>query len=167
MHYRSTLSSEGISEEVQKALNDAKSEATRALLAALESQSGETQPDVSRVVFEADAILGIAEGKVLIYRDPDTNQNYFLEIVSNSLEPRLVSTVQNNSDLMIRLNRNHPFMENYAHLPGAQLDPVIRLLVAVALTQIKLERGGFPYWYLTMDYVNEFLSKWFGKSDEV
>jgi hypothetical protein len=166
MHYRSTLSSEGISEEVQKVLNDAKSEATRALLAALESQSGEIQPDVSRVVFEADSILGTAEGKVLIYRDPDTNQNYLLEIVSNSLEPRLVSTVQNNSDLIIRLNRNHPFMENYAHLPGAQLDPVIRLLVAVALTQIKLEREGFPYWYLTMDYVNEFLSKWFGKNDE-
>jgi hypothetical protein len=167
MHYRSTLSSEGISQEVQKALNDAKSEATRALLAALEAQADGIQPDVSRVVFETDSILGAAEGKVLIYREPDSNENYMLEIISNSLEPRLVSTVQNNRDLIIRLNRNHPFMENYAHLPGAQLDPVIRLLVAVALTQIKLEREGVPHWYLTMDYVNEFLSKWFGKNDEV
>jgi len=163
-NYRSTHSGAEISDEVQRVLENTRSEVTQALLDALAAQADLMPSDPGRVLFELDEVPAESEGEILIYRDDASNYNYKLEIISNPLEPRLLSTIQSNSDLVIRINRHHPFMQNYANLPGAQLDPVIRILVAVALTKIKLERESVPGWHLSMDYVNAFLRTWFGNN---
>ena len=42
----------------------------------------------------------------------------------------------------IEVNRAHPFMNSFANIPGADLDPVLRLAMAVALTEIRLKTRG-------------------------
>ena len=52
---------------------------------------------------------------------------------------KVVPGVQNWS---IEVNRAHPFMNSFANIPGADLDPVLRLAMAVALTEIRLKTRG-------------------------
>ena len=50
--------------------------------------------------------------------------------------------VQDAGDWVITLNRAHRFTQSFAYLPGMDLEPVLRLAVAVSLSQIKAERSG-------------------------
>ncbi|MBO3087752.1 ATP-binding protein [Cellulomonas dongxiuzhuiae] len=49
---------------------------------------------------------------------------------------------QHGTDWSVTVNRAHRFMESFANLPGADLEPVMRLAVAFALAQIAAERSG-------------------------
>lgn len=42
---------------------------------------------------------------------------------------------------IVRMNRSHPFMNSFANLPGADLDPVFRLGMAIALAQIRARQS--------------------------
>ncbi|WP_264028982.1 ATP-binding protein [Cellulosimicrobium sp. SH8] len=42
----------------------------------------------------------------------------------------------------VTVNRAHSFTQSFAYLPGMDLEPVLRLAVAIALAQIKAERSG-------------------------
>jgi hypothetical protein len=42
----------------------------------------------------------------------------------------------------VAVNRAHTFTQSFAYLPGMDLEPVLRLAVAIALAQIKAERSG-------------------------
>ncbi|MFE5339974.1 ATP-binding protein [Isoptericola sp. NPDC056578] len=46
------------------------------------------------------------------------------------------------ADWVISLNRAHRFTESFAYLPGMDLEPILRLGVAVALAQIHAEQSG-------------------------
>jgi hypothetical protein len=63
--------------------------------------------------------------------------NYWLDVVSDE-----------NNVHKIRVNRDHLFMQSFANLPGADLDPVLRLAIAVGLAEISGRISGieFPTW---------------------
>jgi len=49
---------------------------------------------------------------------------------------------QERSAWKVTVNRAHRFTQSFAYLPGMDLEPVLRLAVAIALAQIKAERSG-------------------------
>lgn len=74
------------------------------------------------------------------------------EILGESLVIRVVDdpsdrrtwlrVARDGSDWIVSVNRSHRFTESFAHLPGMDLEPILRLAVAIALSQIKAERSG-------------------------
>jgi Histidine kinase-, DNA gyrase B-, and HSP90-like ATPase len=44
----------------------------------------------------------------------------------------------------IEVDRNHPFMQSFAHLPGQQVEPVLRLAAALGMAEIEARHAGLP-----------------------
>lgn len=60
---------------------------------------------------------------------------------------------------IVRLNRSHPFMNSFANLPGADLDPVFRLAMAIALAQIRARQTNMlEYPDALFLFMNEYLT---------
>lgn len=53
-----------------------------------------------------------------------------------------IRVLQEENGWTVTVNRAHTFTQSFAYLPGMDLEPVLRLAVAIALAQIKAERGG-------------------------
>ncbi|PTU57863.1 hypothetical protein DBB34_01715 [Sphaerisporangium cinnabarinum] len=49
---------------------------------------------------------------------------------------------RDDEDWIISLNRAHRFTESFAYLPGMDLEPILRLAVAIALSQIHAQQSG-------------------------
>lgn len=62
------------------------------------------------------------------------------------------------SEWVLQLNRTHPFMESFANVPGADLDPVFRLAVAIALAEVKARTSGHPHPQLFRMFLNDALT---------
>jgi hypothetical protein len=45
---------------------------------------------------------------------------------------------------VIELDREHPFMQAFAHLPHQQIEPVLRLAAGLGLAEIEARMGGAP-----------------------
>lgn len=43
---------------------------------------------------------------------------------------------------VVRLNRSHPFSQSFASLPGMDFEPLLRLGVAIAISQIRADQSG-------------------------
>ena len=50
--------------------------------------------------------------------------------------------VQDGGTWIVTVNRAHRFTQSFAYLPGMDLEPVLRLAIAIALAQIRAERSG-------------------------
>jgi HEPN domain-containing protein len=154
-NYRSTETSEEIESKVQVAVEQAAQAATKALAQALKEETIEVSD--LRDLFQAITSEQKHEGRALLYRDSSEHRSYFLEVVTDSTVNELVRTIEENGNNIISINRSHPFMESFANLPGADLDPALRLCVAIALAQIKVQKLGLSGWYLFVDYINDYL----------
>jgi len=72
---------------------------------------------------------------------PSLDNGFTLEVVTSPGAKWLV-LVPNDSGWIVQINRSHPFMNSFANLPGADLDPVFRLAMALALSEIKVKNTG-------------------------
>ena len=101
------------------------------------------------------------EARFLAYRDSDNSIAYSIEVVRDETSEDLLSLRDLGSgQRVISINRRHRFMESFANLPGADLDPILRLLVAIALTQVKLKSRQAEGWHLVIPYLNDFVASW-------
>lgn len=58
----------------------------------------------------------------------------------------------------LEINRSHPFMQSFASVPNMDVEPVMRLALAFALTQIRAERSGAVEPGLLIPLINELVS---------
>ena len=68
---------------------------------------------------------------------------------------RLINTDKSWS---LEINRSHPFMQSFASVPNMDVEPVMRLALAFALTQIRAERSGAVEPGLLIPLINELVS---------
>ncbi|MDO8150202.1 ATP-binding protein [Isoptericola sp. b408] len=69
--------------------------------------------------------------------------NLVIRVVDEPTDARRWLRVERSGDdWVISLNRAHRFTESFAYLPGMDLEPILRLGVAVALAQIHAQRSG-------------------------
>jgi len=80
------------------------------------------------------------------------------EVVVNPGDNQWLRMTKSGSEWILQLNRAHPFMDSFASLPGADLDPVFRIAVALALAEIRAMNAGIPYPQTLRKYVNDSLS---------
>jgi hypothetical protein len=45
---------------------------------------------------------------------------------------------------LIEVDRAHPFMQSFAHLPGQEVEPVLRLAIALGIAEIEARHAGVP-----------------------
>jgi hypothetical protein len=159
-NYRSTQGGPEIQNSVSKSVQETAVASTNALIASLDKNwfpAGKELEDL----FQSEKSEGDLEARYLIYRDSGTGNSYFLQVSKVDNSEELISLVQSKSDeLIILVNRKHRFMESFANLPGADLDPILRMCVAAALTQIKLQNLEVEGWHFVLPYMNKYLSSW-------
>jgi hypothetical protein len=78
------------------------------------------------------------------------------ESVSDWLRVQRVDSADNRSTVTVTVNQAHPFMRNFAELPGQDLEPVWRLAVALGLG-VQLARDGGDQAALVLMKVNGLL----------
>jgi hypothetical protein len=57
----------------------------------------------------------------------------------------------------ITLNRAHPFMDSFVHLPGADLNPVLRIAASLGIAEIRATNAGVEKPSFTRSAVNDLL----------
>ena len=156
-NYRSTQDGPEVTSKLEAAVKSAATASTAALIKALDEESQNFEIDATRPLFvEVESPAG-AEARFLIFRDSTSHVSYFLEVISDETELRWLHLISEGEDHFIVINRKHPFMESFANLPGADLDPILRIGVAVALSQIKFKSRNVAGWHLFLDYVNTYM----------
>ena len=58
---------------------------------------------------------------------------------------------------IITLNRAHPFMDSFVHLPGADLNPVLRVAASLGIAEIRAINAGVEKPSFTRIAVNDLL----------
>lgn len=133
-NYRSTIKTpdtqKTVEESAQAAIKAAQSgyaglSADRAVLAQLPEF-----PEPAHSEVETSVSIGGGEGQ-----DP-----LILEVVTAPGDMWLRLTKLDDR-WVVRVNRAHPFMNSFANLPGADLDPVLRLAMAIALAELRARQS--------------------------
>lgn len=156
-NYRSTQDGPEVISKLDSAVKAAATASTAALVRALDEQKDLVDIESDRPLFEqVDSPTG-AEARFLIYRDSNAHISYFLEVISNENEFDWLKMVREGDDHLIVVNRKHPFMESFAHLPGADLDPILRIAIAMALAEIKAKTILPEGSHLFRGYVNTYM----------
>jgi hypothetical protein len=62
--------------------------------------------------------------------------------VSDSADDAWIRLVETGGAYHIRVARDHPFMRSFAHLPNQQIEPVLRLAVALGVAEVAARRAG-------------------------
>lgn len=156
-NYRSTQDGPEVASKLETAVRAAASASTAALVRALDDKKDVVAIDGDRPLFvKVDSLTG-AEARFLIYRDSDLHISYYLEVISDDQELNWLKMVREGADHLIVVNRKHPFMESFANLPGADLDPILRIAIALALAQIKAKAILPEGAHLFLGYVNTYM----------
>ena len=137
-NYRSTLKSKDASNTVQRSLQDAGSAAKGLLEAALSPTAiQDDQDEATDVIDESETIRTI----IPVQNDPDSR--LIFEVIINPGQSRWLSLKnENGSDWVLSVNREAPFMKSFANLPGADLDPILRLALGIGLSEIAARNSG-------------------------
>jgi hypothetical protein len=156
-NYRSTVKTKPIQDEVRKSLDEA-SEAARRIVAEV---ANETPEDLIR--FDpSEPPLSSDDSDGLMTQIPfSTNPplNLIFEICTRSGDNQwLRLDSRTNGDWHLTLNRSHPFMNSFANLPGADLDPIIRIAMGIGLAEISARNSGLEFSSFIRKKLNEMLT---------
>ncbi|WP_402376736.1 ATP-binding protein [Isoptericola rhizosphaerae] len=123
---------------------------------------GRSEREAPFAPYTHEATFGLADGTrgaegADLYASPPVEQRVEtseteLHVQGDSLMIRVVDepadarnwlrVERTDGDWVISLNRAHRFTESFAYLPGMDLEPILRLGVAVALSQIHAQQSG-------------------------
>jgi hypothetical protein len=140
-NYRSTLKTASTEKTVEKSLVDTASAAEGLLLEALNSNLREitTQLDRERMFRTSDQ--DVVSVTIPVPGDPTTQL-----VFEVSIEPGapywLKLLGEGGKSWRLSVNRAHPFMNSFANLPGADLDPILRIAMAIGLAEIAATHSG-------------------------
>ena len=151
-NYRSTLKTPDTGSAVRNSVQgttQAAQEAFESVLSAhisgIPDEIIDTPSDVADV--EAQAAIFSVDGRGLR-----------MDIIVDTGETQWLKVSQDQNTWVVQLNRAHPFMNSFANLPGADLDPVFRIAMAIALAEIRARNASVPYPTTIRGWVNDSLS---------
>ena len=81
-----------------------------------------------------------------------------LEVKQQPGDPEWLRVVKEEPTYRIILNRSHPFMNSFVNLPGADIEPIIRIAAAIGLAEITAKNAGYERSSFIRRKVNELLS---------
>jgi hypothetical protein len=153
MHYRATYRGPNITEKIESALDAAveavKEEVTKSgntlrqtNLPSEESNESD-RPHMSQPIIK---LLEISE-----------NEELSLEVIDAPFDNRLVSVKNMQDNYKISFNRAHPFVNSFASLPDTDLDPVLRIAIAIGLSEVRAKIAGIPSATYYRQMVNDLL----------
>ncbi len=153
MHYRATYRGPNITDQIESALNAAveavKEEFTKPgssltiPIAQTEERIDSTEPHASKPVVK---VVEVAPGEELT-----------LEVIDAPFDNRLVSVKAQTDSYKISFNRAHPFVNSFASLPEADLDPVLRFAIAIGLSEVRAKTAGIPSATYYRQMINDLL----------
>jgi hypothetical protein len=142
-NYRSTERSRPIQDTVNKTATSTAGALERELTKILESGQSpfaltaespeEPQPTTPMLSPTAIAIIKLPS---------DIESDITLEIKDQPDDPKWLRIEPVEKKWRIVINRAHPFMNSFASLPGADLEPVLRLGIAIGFAEIRARTSG-------------------------
>jgi hypothetical protein len=57
----------------------------------------------------------------------------------------LIRVLDEDAGYVIEVDRAHPFMQSFAHLPGQEIEPVLRLVAAIGMAEIEARDAGIEH----------------------
>ena len=142
-NYRSTERSRPIQDTVNKTATSTAGALERELTKILESGQSpfaltaespeEPQPTTPMLSPTAIAIIKLPS---------DIESDITLEIKDQPDDPKWLRIEPVENKWRIVINRAHPFMNSFASLPGADLEPVLRLGIAIGFAEIRARTSG-------------------------
>lgn len=153
MHYRATYRGPNIAEKIEIALD-------AAVVAVKEevSKSGNTL-NVSDLPLEEEPLPDkphMSQPIVKLLEISETEE-LFLEVIDAPFDTRLVSVKATQGSYKISFNRAHPFVNSFASLPDTDLDPVLRIAIAVGLSEVRAKMAGIPSATYYRQMINDLL----------
>lgn len=108
------------------------------------SSDGQGQGGEPETIVGAPASPPVAESVVLDDTEWDVlGERLTVSVIDNPADnSHWIRVLQEDASWTVTVNRAHTFTQSFAYLPGMDLEPVLRLAVAIALAQIKAERSG-------------------------
>lgn len=153
MHYRATYRGPNITEKIETAL-DAAVVAVKEEL----SQSGNTlKPNEMPGEELADSDKPHMSQPIVKILEISENEELSLEVIDAPFDNRLVSVKALEKSYKISFNRAHPFVNSFASLPDTDLDPVLRIAIAIGLSEVRAKMAGIPSATYYRQMVNDLL----------
>jgi hypothetical protein len=153
-NYRSTARTSQAQDAVKKSLDETTA-ALRTILAdkvIMESSTG----------LESDApatssnIADVVQSELKL---PEGNSNLTFMVVVEPGDSKLFRlSITEDGGFAFSVNRAHPFMNSFANLPGADLDPILRMASALGIAEILGRNAALEYPDYIRNKMNEILS---------
>lgn len=80
-----------------------------------------------------------------------------LELVDDTFDGKLLKITRAGGVETIQINRSAPFMNSFANFPNMEIEPVLRVALAVGLAEIDVRRSGVPQAAMLRSRLNEIL----------
>jgi hypothetical protein len=151
-NFRSTLKTPESRSFVEKSLHGTALAGREAFESALNTASQSPPMEISEMPVDPGQIEAQA---TIVAIDGQSSLRF--EVIISPGETQWLKLLQSGDEWVVQLNRAHPFMNSFASLPGADLDPVFRLALAIAIAEIRGKKAGIPYPQTIRSWVNEAL----------
>jgi len=154
MHYRATYRGPNITEKIESSL-----------VSAVAAVKEELQRPDSAFVLPPDSIVDrpgtqephASQPIVKIVSIPG-NEDLTLEVIDAPYDQNLIGVKRLADDgFKISFNRAHPFVNSFASLPDADLDPVLRVAIAIGLAEVKARSSGIAQSSFYRQMINDLL----------
>jgi hypothetical protein len=156
-NYRVTERGAPIAKAVKSAVRDTGKDLESAFLGvatespdAIESSSEAPEPVGGEESQRESVTLAIPKslGENLVFEVKDQpGDNSWLRVVHD----------EEQGNWRVTLNRAHPFMDSFVHLPGADLNPVLRIAAAIGAAEIRSINAGIGHSSFIRSVINELL----------
>lgn len=80
-----------------------------------------------------------------------------LAVVNEQFDSRLLRIGRDGLNDVITINRGSPFMAAFASLPSGEIEPILRLCLAIALAEIEARKTGVPQASAVRNKLNDLL----------
>jgi hypothetical protein len=156
-NYRSTPRTPQAHDVVKKSVDDT-TEALQSLL-----EGGDVFDSVPASSGEENEITpraGLADvaGTTITLPLEDHSTFRFMVVVEPGDTKLFRLSVGDDGDWAFSVNRAHPFMNSFANIPGADLDPILRLAIALGIAEISGRNAALDHPEFIRNKMNEFLS---------
>jgi len=154
-NYRSTLRSPATKQTVTKSLTATTEAGVQGFVDALnQSKISDLPPEIFDEPKDKSSVV-VSEVPV----PKNLKGSFRYEITTEpGFDQWLTLKTENSDSFVLRLNRAHPFMQSFANLPGADLDPVLRIAIAIAYSEIAARNSGLETPEFVRRKINVFLN---------
>ncbi len=153
MHYRATYRGPSITTQIEAALNSA----AESVIEEISRNDGLLSNDVASLDEIPDLKTPHASEPVIRVIEVSKAESLTLEVIDAPFDPSLIGVKRQETSYKISFNRAHPFVNSFASLPDADLDPVLRFAIAIGLTEVRARSAGIPSSSYYRQMINDLL----------